>query len=171
MPEPSLLSSLSVAVLLGRQAYEWWRNMHLSRDEILKADDIKTEVVEVPEWGGTVLVRGLTGRERDSFEASIMERRGKQLVPNVANVRAKLACRCIIDENGRRVFSDQDADELGEKNASAMNRVYDVASRLSGMTDDDLEELVENFDGTPSGGSSLPSRRTSAKRSGSSSVS
>ena len=33
----------------------------LTRDAILNAADLKTEAVPVPEWGGDVLVRGLTG--------------------------------------------------------------------------------------------------------------
>lgn len=138
--------------------------MRLSKDDILKADDIKPEEVEVPEWGGSVLVRGLTGRERDEFEASIMERRGKRMVPNVANVRAKLVARCCIDDSGRRLFLDSDVETLGGKSAGAMNRVYEVAAKLSGMTDEDIDELVENFGEIPSAGSSSGSPKTSTKR-------
>ena len=52
--------------------------MRLSRDDILKAADNEPEEVDVPEWGGSVLVRGMTGRERDAFEVSLMQpgRRG-----------------------------------------------------------------------------------------------
>ena len=46
---------------------------YLSRDAILQREDIKTEDVEVPEWGGTVRVRGMSGVERDAFEASLIE--------------------------------------------------------------------------------------------------
>ena len=45
------------------------RPVLLTRDLILKADDIQTREVEVPEWGGTVLIRALTGTERDAYEA------------------------------------------------------------------------------------------------------
>ena len=48
----------------------------LTRDEILGADDLKTESVKVPEWGGTVLVRELTGAERDEWEASVVKTNG-----------------------------------------------------------------------------------------------
>ena len=46
---------------------------YLSRDAILQREDIKTEDVEVPEWGGTVRVRGMTGVQRDAFEASLIQ--------------------------------------------------------------------------------------------------
>lgn len=119
----------------------------LSREAIFAAKDLETIEVEVPEWDGTVIVRGLTGRERDEFEASMMERRGKQMVPNVANVRAKLVVKCVVDENGKRLFTDQDANEMGEHSAAAVNRIYAAASKLSGLTDEDVEELAGDFTG------------------------
>ena len=44
----------------------------LTRDQILQANDLVTETVEVPEWGGSVFVKSLTGVERDQFEAAIV---------------------------------------------------------------------------------------------------
>jgi len=128
--------------------------MRLSRDDILKAEDRATEEVEVPEWGGTVLVRGMSGRDRDEFEASILERRGSRMVPNTANVRAKTVARCVVDEDGNRVFTDTDIAALGEKSGAAIDRVFDVASRLSGLRDEDVEELAGNFGGASGNGSS-----------------
>ena len=44
----------------------------LSKTAILTANDLQTEDVEVPEWGGAVRVRSFTGRERDAFESSMV---------------------------------------------------------------------------------------------------
>jgi hypothetical protein len=131
--------------------------MRLTRDAILAAKDTRTEVVAVPEWGGEVQVRGLTGRERDDFEASMMERRGRQTVANTANVRAKLVVRCCIDDSGERLFTDGDAVELGEKSGAAIDRVYEKAAKLSGMTDESVSEAAENFSPTATNGSSTSS--------------
>ena len=66
--------------------------MRLSRDDILKAADTAPEEVDIPEWNGTVLVRGMTGKERDAFELSLMQPgRGGRREVNPVNVRAKLA--------------------------------------------------------------------------------
>jgi len=127
--------------------------MRLSKDDILKAADTQTEEVDVPEWGGTVLVRGLTGTERDEYEASLMVRRGDQMVMNTANGRAKLIAKCVVDDDGRRLFTDQDANALGEKSGKALDRLFDVASRLSGLREEDVKEATGNFstaDGTRS---------------------
>lgn len=114
----------------------------LSRDAILAAQDIVTEDVAVPEWGGTVLVRGLTGRERDQFELDLLQGKGRNREVNLRNMRAKLVVRSVIDSDGDRVFSDADAVALGAKSASALQRVFRVAQRLSGLADDEVEELV-----------------------------
>ena len=147
--------------------------MRLSRDDILKAEDLITEEVDLsdlPGYNGSVLVRGMTGRERDEFESSMMERRGGRLVQNTANVRAKIATRCIVDDDGNRVFADTDVAALGEKSAAALARVFDVASRLSKLSEEDVEELTENFGGTSGGGSSSPSPANSEPPSPPSSV-
>ena len=116
----------------------------LSRDEILQAQDLPTEDVPVPEWGGICRVRGLTGAERDAFEQSIVEQRGKDTRMNLRNIRAKLVAMCVVDEEGNRVFRDEDAELLGKKSAAALNRVFEVAQRLSGLRPEDVEELAGN---------------------------
>ena len=116
----------------------------LSREAILQAQDLPTEDVEVPEWGGTCRVRALTGAERDAFEQSIVETRGKNTRLNLRNIRAKLVALCCVDENGNRLFKDEDAELLGRKSAAALNRVFEVAQRLSGLRPEDVEELAGN---------------------------
>lgn len=116
----------------------------LTRDAILHAQDIRTETVAVPEWGGEVEVRGLTGTERDALEASIVEQRGRKTSINLHNIRAKLVAQSVVDEDGARIFTDDDVAELGRKSGMALDRVYTVAQRLSGLTTADIEELTKN---------------------------
>lgn len=118
--------------------------MLLTRDAILNVLDLQTEDVEVPEWGGMVRVRGLTGSERDAFEQSIMEQRGRDVALNLRNIRAKLVALSVVDEQGNRVFSDADVKALGQKSAMALQRVFEVAQRLSGLRNEDVEELAKN---------------------------
>lgn len=134
----------------------------LSRDAILGASDIKTEEVPVPEWGGTVLVRGLTAKQRDKAEAAMFQLRGSVTSKNgpdmrmsMAGVRALMAAMAIVDEQGDRLFSDADAELLGEKSGAALDRVFEVVTRLSEFSDGDIDELVGNSDADPSGDSSF----------------
>jgi hypothetical protein len=106
----------------------------LNKDQILKADDLPTEEVEVPEWGGSVLVRGMTGRQRIEYEASMAVMRGGEMVPDVENSMAKLVARTIVGDDGGPMFTVADANALGEKSSAALARVFEVAARLSGMS-------------------------------------
>ena len=119
----------------------------LGRDSILGAADLKEVDVDVPEWGGVVRVRGLRGVERDRFEAGIVKGEGKNAKADLSNLRAKLVVLCCVDEAGERIFSDGDAEALGAKNAAALDRVFDVARNLSGMSDGDLEKMQGNSNG------------------------
>ena len=127
--------------------------MTLTKQQILAANDLKHELVNVPEWGGEVWVRGMTGAERDKFEASVVQIRGKDQTMNMSNFRAKLAGLTICDADGKRLFSDADIKELSDKSASALQRVFSVASRLSGIGVDDVKELTEGLKENPFEGS------------------
>lgn len=129
----------------------------LTAEDILGANDLETERVEMPEWNGHVFVRGLTGAERDAFEQSMIERktRGRKTSTELKldNIRASLVARSTVDASGRRLFSDAQVEALGAKSAAALDRLYEVASRLSGLGSKDVEELLEDFTDDPSPGS------------------
>lgn len=120
----------------------------LGRDAILAAQDLRVELVEVPEWGGSVYVRGLSGSERDKFEEESVriEGTGRKTTAraNLDNIRARLVARCLCDESGERLFSDSDVTELGRKSAAALDRCFEAAQRLSGLRAEDIEELSGN---------------------------
>jgi hypothetical protein len=133
--------------------------MTLSRDAILGASDIVTEPVSCPEWiSEPILVKGMTGAERDAFEAMI--RKGGEL--DLRNARARLLVRVIVNESGTRIFTDADAAELGKKSARVINRLYDVAAKLSGLADEDVEELEGNSEAGQTGDLSSTSLGSSA---------
>ena len=113
----------------------------LTRDQILKQKDRKTETVKVPEWGGEVIVSAMSGTDRDSFEAGIVTADGKT---DLKNMRAKLVAACVVDEKGNRLFQPADIEALGGKSASALDRIAKVAQRLNRLGDAQLEELQGN---------------------------
>ncbi len=86
----------------------------LTRDQILQCSDIQTESVEVPEWGGAVLVKGLSGAERDALEAAIVEGRGRKQRLHLENTMARLVSMSVVDENGKRIFTNGDIEALGK---------------------------------------------------------
>lgn len=113
----------------------------LSRDNILTVDDLKREKVSVPEWGGYIFVRTMTGTERDQYESSVLGNNGKM---DLKNIRAKLVVLTAVDEDGLRLFNDDDIEVLGAKSAAALDRVFSKAQTLNKISDDDIEELAKN---------------------------
>lgn len=151
----------------------------LTREAIREVDDRKIEPVEVPEWGGSLFVRGLTGTDRDSFEMAMIVQRnaGKGKVNkdrrpaqelNLQNLRAKLVVRCVVDsddiEKAKPVFELADIEWLGRKSAAALQRVYVVAQRLSGLAPEDVEDLTEDLGEEESDGSGSSLQDTSDTR-------
>lgn len=115
----------------------------LSRDAILAAEDLPREMIAVPEWGGSVYVRGMNGRERDEYERAIMEAaRDGKAAPDDA--RAMYAASCIVDANGVPMFAREDIPALSRKSAAALDRVFAKVQELSALTKADLDELVKN---------------------------
>ena len=133
----------------------------LSKTAILTANDLQTEDVEVPEWGGAVRVRSFTGRERDAFESSMVRGEGRDRKVDLTNMRARLVGLTVIDETGQRLFTDGEVDLLGAKSGAALDRVFAIAQKLNGLSGADVEELSKNSNGVPSAvstsASALPS--------------
>jgi hypothetical protein len=146
----------------------------LTKEQILATRNTrKTELVDTPEWGGSVLIIELSGKERDAFEADMIQlgTNGQQKV-NLRNIRAKLVARCIVapddydieENNGvlisavlkqghspTRMFNDVEVNDLGDVSATALQRVFDRCQHLSGITKEDVNELVGDLKNDQSG--------------------
>lgn len=99
------------------------------------------ERVECPEWGGAVFVRTLESVERDRWEIRYEDLKQKKLL---GNVRALLLVLVLCDENGAAMFAETDAPALGKKSALVTDRLFDVARRLNGIGNDQVEAAKKN---------------------------
>ena len=103
----------------------------LNRDQIVAIQDIKTELVDVPEWGGTVALRELTGAERDALEAQMVKVINGRREADLDNLRAKLVAACLVDgETGDRLFDEKTVSQLGNKSAIALDRLFKIFRKL-----------------------------------------
>lgn len=107
---------------------------------ILAAQDTLTDEITVPEWGGRVFIRSMTGTERDTWEVYAQG----QMSAKVVTIRARLAAICLCDASGKRLFTDADTAKLAEKSGSALDRVYEAAVRLNGLSVDEVEKIEKN---------------------------
>ena len=120
----------------------------LTAEAIFAADDTEYSEVECPEWGGTVRLRSIKGTQRDAYEQSIIKQNGANREMNLRNARAKLIVLCAVDGEGRQLFSSEDVNRLGQKNAAPLDRLFDECKVLAGMSDKDVERLSEDFGAT-----------------------
>lgn len=120
----------------------------LNINDILNAQDTQEEKIEVPEWGGYVIIRGLTGEAKDAYEQSLFvkdpEGKFKQ---SLDNVRAKLISACVIGPDGHRMFtSESQIKALGSKSAKALDKIFEACQRLNAISEKDIEELEGNLE-------------------------
>jgi len=109
------------------------------RDKILAAKDIETELVPIPQWGVTVEVRGMTGRQRTILLQDTIDSRGRA---NLEKLYPRLVILSTFDpETGEPVFQEGDADAIAEKSSGAIEAITKVAQRLSGL---DQAEAAKN---------------------------
>ena len=116
--------------------------MALNKEAILSADDLKQEVIQVPEWKGEVIIRTMTGEERDAFDSEMIRDDKKSF----KNIRARFLSLIICDEQGNRLFDDKEIAQLGKKSAAALDRLFSAGQKLNRLSNDDIEELAGNLE-------------------------
>jgi hypothetical protein len=136
----------------------------LSKDQILASDRKKTVDVHVKEWSGDVRLQELSASDRDMWEneSFVLNAEGTGAKFNPKHARARLVVRCIVDDKGRRMFSDDEVAAIGSLSAATVQRLFNAARKLNAISDDDLSELEGNSDAGPSGDSSSTSANASA---------
>lgn len=119
----------------------------LNSDMIFAYLDLPKTWVETPEWGkgSGVFMRGMTGEERDQFEAKVSGlESGTSIKMNYVNIRATLVSMCAVNNEGDRIFKSSDVGALGCKSAVVLDRLFDIARSASGIGDNDMKELAKN---------------------------
>lgn len=117
----------------------------LNRATILAANDLATETVDVSEWGGAVIIRSMTGAQRDAYETSLMTKdaSGRYTI-DTENMRAKLVIFTAVNEAGAPLFTLNDLPALAGKNAAVIERLFVAAQRINGLSKDAVADAEKN---------------------------
>lgn len=133
------------------------------RERILAADDLDSEVVDIPEWDNVKLeLRVMTGTER-----AHMVERSKHANPDEKGLDPHkfypnvLIASCFDPETGARVFTDSDVKALSDKSAAVLERLATRCMELSGLSDAAVKRLGKDSETTPSDASTSSSPSTS----------
>lgn len=122
----------------------------LSKKEILELSPTE-EVIEIA--GGKVKMHGLSAKEYGDYERGLFTQSADGMLkpkPIDGTFRARLVARCLTDEQGA-TFTDE---EVAKLDSGIVAKLYDVARRLCGVGEKDVEELAAAFDRAQPEGSS-----------------
>ena len=108
------------------------------RDQILSAKDSHSEMVTIPEWEVTVELRSMSGAARAVLMQEAMQSGGNI---NMAKVYPDLIIQtCFDPETGEPVFTEEDREAILSKNGAILDRLAEVATRLSGFNDSAVDD-------------------------------
>ena len=129
------------------------------------------ETVHIEQWARDVTLRGFSSRERDLFEEDNLRRanakagngakRGQSINADLANFRARLVSRHLVEDGVRTLANARGEELLGEQPAAVVDRLFNVAQKLSGFSAEDVEALTKNSDTTAAEDSSSSSQEPS----------
>ena len=121
----------------------------LTKDQILSLEDRPTLTVSVPEWGGDVVIRKLSARQKAIMESYWkFDDAGKFIPESGHGDRARLVALSCINEDGTLMFSVADAIALDEKSFEAVRVIADAAAKFNGF---DKKDTVKNSPETTGG--------------------
>ena len=89
------------------------------RKEPIKFLDIDAFIIE------------MSAGERDAFEATQLTE--NKIGTALLNFRAKLVSKVLVDDQGERLFGDEDIDVLASVPTTKMRKVYALAVKINGF--------------------------------------
>jgi hypothetical protein len=109
----------------------------LSIDELLAVDDRPITSVRVEAWNADVLVRVMTGVERDSM-AAMSEQKTK---PTATELRRALFLRGLCDVDGKRLKPDV-VNKILEKSGNALEQLSQAIADLNGLSEESRQKML-----------------------------
>lgn len=113
------------------------------RDKILNTNDIRTEIIDIPEWGVQVEIKSLTGKQRSLVLSEAIGEKGKM---DFEKMYPTLVIASTFDPiTHEPVFQATDIAILNEKNGGALEKIAQKAMELSGLKEDSVGKAEKNL--------------------------
>lgn len=113
----------------------------LSKENIIAADDIAYEYVDVPEWGGKVKIYAMSLAQHIEYEK--LSTKGKDNPINGEQIVFVLS-QALRNEDGSRLFTEEEAKLLLNKNTRVVSRLFAKCAELSKFSDTDIKGEEKN---------------------------
>ena len=99
----------------------------LTKDQILSITDKAIREVEVPEWDGTVFIRGATMEDIDYYQRLEDKNDDKAL--------QKMIVRIVCDADGNPLFTEKDIPKMQKKSLQAFKRIVKEFKAFNSLED------------------------------------
>ena len=110
-----------------------------TKEMILKTEDLKTEDIEVKEWDLVIRIKALS-----LTQYSVLK--NEKLTEE--QYFYKILAMSIIDEQGNRLFSDEEYSVLGDKSPDTLKFIFSHIEVLNGFKKSN-KERKEEFESDP----------------------
>ena len=113
------------------------------KDRIKSAGDVQKEIVDLPEWDDVAIeVRTMTARQRAKMFSSCVDKKG-DIINDKFQAAVLIAC-CYDPETEAPIFVAADESWLMDKSAGPIEKLANVAMRLSGLSKDITNDIEKN---------------------------
>ena len=117
--------------------------------EILTRTALRRREVDIPEWGGAVLVRELSIREVEecrALAAKAIDTNRNQIKDSVflSRFRRRVIQIGWIDEEGQPILDADNESAIDDLSNEALDRIFDAITELSGMNDKSKTDAEKN---------------------------
>lgn len=112
----------------------------LSVEDIIAAKDLEEKEIEIPEWGGSVIIRGLGYGEFVTIREKAWKDSGEQ-------DERVFGCLLLAASFVDPVLSEDQAAALFDKSSAAVSRISDEIVKLSGIGGSAFVESEATFPG------------------------
>jgi len=123
--------------------------MTLNKNDFLNATSkLKKELVELPEMGGSVYVREMSGIQLLTYNERVLElqKNSKEITPVVSvALMALLVSMTVSDEDGNLLFTEADAKALAQNSLSVLIKLSTKALEVAGLNKAVIDEVKSNL--------------------------
>lgn len=106
----------------------------LTRDQILSITDKALKEIEVPEWGGSVFIRGMTIEDMEYCQKLDEDNQSLE----------RMIVRFVSDDQGNALFTEDDIPAMKKKSIQAFKRIVTEIKNFNS-----LDAAEKNSDSTP----------------------
>lgn len=104
-----------------------------TRADFLSAITSGRRYAVVPLSGGEVRIQSLTERERSRYDKGRFAPDGSWDTDAFVRARRLLIVLCVVDDNGKRILTEEDVEALGEGDAGDMNVLHEACVKHCGL--------------------------------------